>query len=181
MATARETICPGCGLRMPVSERVAYHGYYHASRECWGVYTEVLEREYGNAVLFGQVHQLTVDTYAVQHAGGPHPDKSVAVHLVGLHLVLEMGQDPPAVPRILQRLVSAVPARCPARWEWPHFAPPSEKSAITVCDVALSDAPLAHARTVREWARSVWSAWSPQHAAVASFAERFLARTRPRP
>ncbi|HYC61445.1 MAG TPA: hypothetical protein VEK79_17955 [Thermoanaerobaculia bacterium] len=26
--------------------------------------------------IFGRVHRLTVDTYAVQQAGGIHPDKS---------------------------------------------------------------------------------------------------------
>ena len=80
-------ICPGCGLEMPISQR-DYDRKFYASAECWSVFEEVLAAEFQSAVLFGQVHQLTVDTYAVQHAGGHHPDKSVCVHLVGLHLVL---------------------------------------------------------------------------------------------
>ncbi len=52
--------------------------------ECWQLYTEVLGDQFSNIVLFGQVHQLTVDAYAVQHSGGGHPDKSTAVHLSGL-------------------------------------------------------------------------------------------------
>ena len=52
--------------------------------------------------VFGQVHQLTVDAYAVQHAGGAHPDKSVGVHLCGLHLVLVQENAPPSVPPLLQ-------------------------------------------------------------------------------
>ena len=83
MTALRESTCPGCGLRMPVSEGAAYDGYYNTSPECWSVYTEVLGAEYSNPVLFGQVHQLTVDTYAVQHPGGLHPDKSIAIHLAG--------------------------------------------------------------------------------------------------
>ena len=51
----------------------------------------MLAREFQNAPLFGQIHQLTVDAYAVQHAGGRHPDKSVCVHLVGLYLENELG------------------------------------------------------------------------------------------
>ena len=113
-----EVRCPGCGLVMPKREVATYHGYYNASPECWLVYTEVLAAEYSSAVLFGQVHQLTVDTYAVQHAGGAHPDKSVDVHLSGLHLILEQKQRPVAVAPMLQRLASVVDA-------WPHFAPPS--------------------------------------------------------
>ena len=51
--------CPGCGLELPLSGRV-YAGYYHTSPECWSVYEEVLGTEFGNAPLFGRIHQLTV-------------------------------------------------------------------------------------------------------------------------
>ena len=60
-------ICPGCGLEMPLAYRV-YECNFNSSPECWSVFEEVLAAEFQNAVLFGQVHQLTVDTYAVQHA-----------------------------------------------------------------------------------------------------------------
>ena len=54
---------------MPRRDGLTNHTYYNLSPECWSVYTEVLEAEYSNGLLFGQVHQLTVDAYAVQHAG----------------------------------------------------------------------------------------------------------------
>lgn len=57
--------CPGCGLTMPGSDTAAYEGDYNTSPECWSVYAEVLAEEYSNSVLYSQVHQLTVDTYAV--------------------------------------------------------------------------------------------------------------------
>ena len=91
MTALQDTICPGCGLTMPARTSATKRGYYNTSDECWDLYTEVLGSEYSNAVLFGQVHQLTVDAYATQHAGGPHPDKSVAVHLLGLYLAFERG------------------------------------------------------------------------------------------
>ena len=93
---------------MPRDASAHFDGYYNCSAECWRVYTEVLEKEYSNPALFGQVHQMTVDSYAVQHAGGPHPDKSVDVHLVGLHLVLNDGVRSPEVPARLQRLASHI-------------------------------------------------------------------------
>ena len=102
--------CPGCGLEMPLRETAVNSSYYNTSPECWTVYTEVLASEYSNALIFGRAHQLTVDTYAVQHAGGPHPDKSVDIHLCGLYLVLERGMSPPTVPPILQRIASEVTA-----------------------------------------------------------------------
>ncbi|HEX6719223.1 MAG TPA: DUF5946 family protein, partial [Pyrinomonadaceae bacterium] len=80
----QETICPGCGLKMPAGKNTTFRSYYRTNAECWDLYTEVLGTEYSTAILFGQVHQLTVDTYAVQHAGEPHPDKSIDVHLFGL-------------------------------------------------------------------------------------------------
>ena len=154
--------CPGCGLELPRGG-LGYEGYYHASPGCWSVYGEVLASEFQNAVLFGQVHQLTVDTYAVQHAGGPHPDKSVCVHLVGLYLVLKQGLAPVDAPRMLQRLLAR-------RSSWPHLPPPSARAALTVLDVAMADPPEEHVRRVREWAAQVWSAWAPHHEAVASLA-----------
>ena len=97
--------CPGCGLELPPGKRT-YGRKFHASAECWSVFEEVLAAEFQNPVLFGQVHQLTVDAYAVQHAGGRHPDKSVCIHLVGLYLALERGVAPVDVPRQLQRLAT---------------------------------------------------------------------------
>ena len=155
-----DVVCPGCGLAMPSNPEVPYDGYFNCSRECWSVFTEVLEKEYSNAVLFGQVHQMTVDAYAVQHAGGPHPDKSVDVHLVGLHKVLNEGVRPPYVPPELQRFASRTKT-------WPHFDPPPANRSMTIFDVATAG---DHAAAVRQWAQQVWSAWSPHHAAIARLA-----------
>ena len=121
------------------------------------MYTEVLGKEFSSAPLFGSAHQLSVDTYAVQHAGGSHPDKSVDIHLCGLYLVLERGVAPTSVPPLLQRLATVVK-------DWPHFVPPAVSGCLTVADVALAD---DHIATVREWASGIWKAWSAHHAAVA--------------
>lgn len=148
-----ESVCPGCGLSMPRRDGLTADTYYNTSPECWAVYTEVLAAEYGNAVLFGQVHQLTVDTYAVQHAGGGHPDKSVAIHLAGLYLVLDGGKRPTEVPPLLQQLATKVR-------EWPHFEPPGVAWAFTVFDVAVAGTPLEHAEAVRQWSAAVWGTWA---------------------
>jgi len=167
METSLQRTCPGCGLTLPHSEEAVYEGYYLTSPECWGVFTEVIGEEFGNAVLFGQVHQLTVDAYAVQHAGGPHPKKSIGIHLAGLFLVLERGIAPPDVARRLQRLAAAIAV-------WPQYAPPEERGALTVWDVALADSPLVHAERARAWAEAVWASWSEHHAAVAALVAQHL-------
>ena len=160
------TRCPGCHLEMPRGA-ATYDGYFHASPECWSVFCEVLQTEFGNAVLFGQVHQLSVDAYAVQHAGGPHPDNSVCVHLAGLHLTLDRGIPPVRVPSFLQRIASTVTS-------WPHFAPPDERGPLTVFDVASAGSPEQHAERARAWAEHVWRTWNPHHAAIADFVARQL-------
>jgi hypothetical protein len=163
-----ESWCPGCALRLPQGTAPGGQGYYNASPECWSVYTEVLAAEYSHAVLWGQVHQLTVDTYAVQHAGGPHPDKSVDVHLAGLHLVLVRGIKPPYVAPMLQRLASG-------HSEWPHFDPPRVAWRSTVFDAAIVAGEFAeHIRAVKAWSASVWEGWSAHHAAIAAFVQAHL-------
>lgn len=162
-----ERRCPGCGLTAPVNEAAVYDGYYNTSPECWSILTEVIGAEFSDAILFGQVHQLTVDTYAVQHPGGPHPDKSIDIHLAGLYLVLELGFKPPNVPRLLQRLAGAVA-------EWPHFPPPDDLGPVTVEDVLRSETSEGHAETVRRWADTVWQAWSDHHTDVARFTSEYL-------
>lgn len=167
--------CPGCGLALPPSDTAPYDGYYNTSAECWSVYSEVLAEEYSNAVLYGQVHQLTVDTYAVQHAGGGHPDKSVGIHLAGLYLMLEQDISPPEVPSFHSQLAQAVEA-------WPHFAPPDDPNDLpTVLEVGLADSMEEHAERSRAWAESIWAAWSAHHDAVSRLVDRHLDRESPAP
>jgi len=158
------TTCPGCGLEMPARSDAPADGYFNTSRECWSVFTEVAGAEFSNALIFGRVHQLTVDAYAVQHAGGPHPDKSVDIHLVGLHLVNECGIAPTAAPPLMQRLASAVA-------EWPHFERPRVEWTKTIFDVALAAGDSEqHVHAVRAWSGTVWRAWAAHHAAIAELA-----------
>ena len=154
--------CPGCGLETP-SGSPAYDGYFNTSPGCWRVFGDVLAAEFQDGVLYGRIHQLSVDAYAAQHAGGPHPDKSVCVHLVGLHLVLKQSLPPMRAAARLRRLLGSVSS-------WPHLAPPSVRGPLTVRDVAAAQTAEEHASCVREWATQVWNAWQPHHEAVAALA-----------
>jgi hypothetical protein len=169
VSTATRT-CPGCKLEMPRGN-APYDRDFNASPECWSVYTEVLAAEYQDMLLFAEVHQLSVDAYAAQHAGAQHRDKSVCVHLVGLHLVLVEELAPIDVPPRLQRLASGMT-------HWPHYAPPADMGPLTVFDVATAKGRTQHAERVRAWSRQVWAAWRPQHAAVAELARRCYAERR---
>jgi len=143
---------------MPADVRATYDGYFNCSPECWSIFTEVIGREFSNAVLFGQVHHLTVEAYAVQHAGGPHPDKSVDIHLAGLYLMIERNIPPSAVAPYMQKLADRV-------HDWPHFNPPSVQWPQTIFDVAAAD---DHIAAVRDWSMGVWAMWAKHHASIAA-------------
>jgi hypothetical protein len=160
--SAMETICPGCGLEMPRHAEASYGGYFNASTECWEIFTEVIGKEFSNPALFEQVHRLTVDAYAVQHAGGNHPDKSVMVHLAGLFLVLERGLRCTAVTPLLGRLANGVRV-------WPRLPQPTAAPKLTIFDVALAESVENHAKVAQSWAESVWRTWSPHHREIREF------------
>lgn len=151
--------CPGCGVELEASAGIANTSNYNASDGCWATYTRVLGREYADAPLFGRAHQLTVDTYAAQHPGGAHRDKSVVIHLAGLHLALESHWPLPHIPRALQRLAQSGKP-------WPHWDPPAQRGTLTVLDVARAGSAAEHAACVRAWAEQVWRAWSERHEAI---------------
>ena len=153
---------------MPLDSRAAYDGSYNCSPECWAIYSEVLGFEFSNAVVFGQVHQMTVDAYALQHAGGHHPDKSVVIHLAGLHAAFDLRLHQVTIPRLLQCLANSAKT-------WPHFEPPSWMGPLTIFEVALASSSVEHVLRVRKWASFVWEAWSPYHRQIAIFTEKHAA------
>jgi hypothetical protein len=127
----------------------------------------VLAREYGDPAYF-RVHQLTVDTYAVQHPG-PRERRtiqSLGLHLISLCLVVERGGDPTAGPRLHQRLAGR------ASFDW--LEPPEPRGRLTVADVRHAGDPGEHADAVEAWARDVWAAWAPHHETVRGWVERWL-------
>jgi Family of unknown function (DUF5946) len=147
-----------CGVVLPCCEVRATHRYIVTTPECWGMFSEVLAREYENPTLFGSVHQLTVDTYAAQHPSG-QPAKSLDAHLASLCALLERG-DHPNRPEALKRFIQS-------RTSFPELRVPGNLGPLTVADVAAAS-PQEHCEIVRRWARQVWSAWSDSHATIAA-------------
>lgn len=160
--------CPGCGARFPAGG--AGHPYIGASPGCWQAYGELLAREYGE---YGMppVHRLTVDTYAAQHPGRPSPQsiQSVAVHLVGLYVVLDRGFDLSKASR-----VTSEAAAYRNRYHW--LTPPDLTNSLTVEDVLAAETLARHEDRVWEWSRSVWDAWDPHHGTVRDWANVVLSR-----
>ena len=158
--------CPGCGLVLPEAAPSS-HPYIGASGACWGLYGELLAREYSNAAYYG-VHQLTVDTYAVQHPGVPERRsiQSVALHLMTLYLFLEKGTKISDGPKLHQRMAH--------RHSYYWLDPPSFSGRMNVADVLEARTAAEHHELARAWARDVWDAWAPHHSVVRAWVEQSL-------
>jgi hypothetical protein len=149
------TACPGCGIVLPDSA-VADPPGLHATPSCESVLHEVLGFEFQHPVML-RYHQLTVDAYGAQHAGGGAPAIRVAYSLTGLWLALEHGFSAEDVRSVHRRMGHPTP-------QWPTFTPPLPPQRwLTVLDVAEAGVRQhssgGHARAAQQWAESVWAAW----------------------
>jgi hypothetical protein len=158
--------CHGCGAQVPdLPETRARAEYVGSAAGCWQLYTELLAREYSD-IRHAPAHQLTVDTYMIQHPGVPdrRSAQSVAVHLVGLCLMLERGRTALELPRLRKRFVELHP-------QFPWLAPPASPGELTVVDLLGATSPEEHRALVDRWARSTWQAWSVHHEQVRAWAD----------
>jgi hypothetical protein len=149
------TACPGCGIVLPGTAD-AEPAALHATPSCESVLHEVLGFEFQHPVML-RYHQLTVDAYGAQHAGGGAPRIRVAYSLAGLWLALEHGFSAEDVRSVHRRMGHPTA-------EWPEFTPPLPPQRwLTVLDVAEAGVRQhssgGHARAAGQWARSVWEAW----------------------
>jgi hypothetical protein len=157
--------CPGCHASFPIVIGPT-HPYIGASPGCWAAYNEILAREFGE---FGypECHRLLVDAYAAQHPGTPSRQsiQSVCGHLVTLHLVLEKGLDARRATAALGKVVNRRPG-----FVW--LEPPAAPAWLTILDVVGARDLEDHELRVREWAASVFKAWSRHHGLVRDWAQK---------
>lgn len=165
MTTPERSACPGCGVDLPARPGPT-HRYLESTPACWEKFGELLAREFGDPT-YWPPHPLTVDAYAAQHPGvqGSQTTHSAAFHLVGLCLVVERGVDLLYAAR-MRRRAEGFPETLP----W--LEPPVPLGPITVLDVLRATTGEEHARRVREWAGSVWEAWSVHHETVRAWTDR---------
>lgn len=161
---ARRSACPGCGVALTEAEGPV-HRYMTSSPACWAAYGEVLAREYSDPAWMA-AHRLTVDAYAVQHPGDDSRQavRSVALHLISLHAILERGVSGPDATRLLQR-AAAIP-------DFAWLPPPANRGKTTVEDVLAATCAADHEKRVRRWAEDAWQAWGAHHDQVGAWAAR---------
>ena len=153
------TTCPGCGLVAPDHGEPA-PAEHRASAACSAAYGQVLARSYTDPAC-RRVHQMVVDAYAAQHAGGTtrRQVQTVALCLMTLCLFVEDDVDITEGPALHKAMVAHRP-------DFTWLAPPPRPGLLTVADVLTAESPTEHCRVVREWGAQVWQAWSPHHATV---------------
>ena len=146
------------------------HSYIGASPGCWAAYGELSERE-ASDFRYMRHHQLTVDAYCAQHPGEPSPQavRSVAEHLVGLHLQLEHATPTEGLYAARQRVASlGKEGRLDLVW----LEPPASMGEVTVLRALEAGDPGEYGEVARRWAWSVWEAWSAHHETVRLWAAR---------
>ena len=157
MQTTNYRDCPGCGLRLPISD-AGDDTRFSASPECQRIYGELT----GYTVARndpGFMHQHLVDAYAAQHANDAQPTIRVAFALVGLYLTFEQG----AMGKQAQHMHMLLAQRSK---QWPRFPRPARTGSLTVLDVMNAAPGAARDATLLDWARSVWEAWSHERERV---------------
>lgn len=167
MSMLSDERCPGCGIVLAATDGPT-HPYIGASPSCWALYGEVLAREFSEPRLF-DIHQMTVDAYAVQHPGEPErrSTQSVAVHLMTLALWIERDANPRAGTELHKRMVS--------QQEYVWLDPPRPNGTLTIAHVHDTSTIEEHRTAVREWASDVWRARERHHPTVWAWIERALA------
>src|SRR3954447_19096085 len=152
--------CPGCGLSLP-RHGGPTHAYVGASPACWSLYGQ-LPTSFGMTSVGETVRRLALDAYALQHPGRPEMRsvQSVAVHAMGLCVLLERGAEERRIKPVLGRR----PTRKAPALHW--LEPPRPNGTLTVQGIRAADEPKTYAAAVEAWAADVWAAWEPHHDTV---------------
>jgi hypothetical protein len=158
-------VCPDCKIALPKNDSLS-HVYLGASPSCWALYGELLAREY-NDPAYMTAHRMTVDAYCAQHPGKPERRtiQSINVHLVGLFLTVERDTSGDFARNAIGTLIE----NYADRFQW--LNPPSSLGDMNVQDILAAKDACSHQRLARQWAASVWQAWSSYHDHIRTLAE----------
>lgn len=151
--------CPSCGARAG------------GRAGCQAAFDVLLARAWESAAR-ASVHNLAVDTYAMQHAEEyGRSAKSYAAHLTALCWAIDAGGD--------QRVYWGIP-------RWLDTSPAIQRPAnltlrgrTTVLDVLRPEPEDAYPALVRRWAQDVWAAYAPQHVLARAWLDAVRRTLRP--
>jgi len=144
--------------------------YGGASAACWAAFGQVTLRDFAE-FQSPPVLRLIVDAYMSQHPGlgTAAGRRSVAVHLVGLCLVLERGASGKVVGHTLAQVY-------PDKRDIAAFDPVPWLGEVTVASMLDAHDLASHSRQARVWAEAVWRAWAAVHPRIRAWADEATAR-----
>lgn len=123
---------------------------------CQRMFEEVLVKDYSD-YRYAKTHRLKVDAYSLQHPDSyMRSGKSFAAHLTGMCAALEY-EDSFAVNQAVQKWLNG------ARTIDKPAPLPEHRGDLTILYIHGAADPAEHHKRVREWAHSVWRAWSEYH------------------
>jgi len=154
-ADSAGSTCQDCGLHSAPDEP-----------SCAEIRDLLLARDFEQPVPYWRYHRLAIDAYCVQHACYVESAKSLAAHLCGLCIALEMGNDEAAM-RAVQQWLSMNP-------DLDKPALPTARGLLTIKHVHGLVDPIEYGAAVQEWARSAWNAYFDLHL----IAREWLSRSR---
>jgi hypothetical protein len=139
------------------------HAYVGASPACWRLYGQASSLSWGPPQGL-PLARLVVNAYGAQHPGTRQVRavQAVAVHLMGLCMVLERGLE----PRLLE-MRDRKPSRRRVDLHW--LEPPRPIGTLTVRGPLAARGADEHAERVEAWALDVWAAWERHHDTVRSW------------
>ncbi|MFQ5595634.1 MAG: DUF5946 family protein [Anaerolineae bacterium] len=150
--------CPDCGA--PASGGRA---------GCQALFDELAAQAFTD-LRYAPVYMLAFDTYCMQHPNTYcRSAKSYAAHLTRLCCGLEHTGSPEIYAAIQRWLSGTVDIEKPATL--------SHRGSMTVADMRAARNVEDHKRLVRDWARSVWEAYAPQHEIARNWIEAALLPT----
>jgi len=147
-----DVLCPGCRLLFK-SENLLSSERFNASGECYKLFNKLSAYTLSNSdERF--IHQLIVDAYGAQHAGGCTKNITVIFALIGLCLVIEHNY----TGRQVQLFHMKIPKQ-----HWPYLEPPKSSASIKINDVVNAKTNIQKELLIRKWVNAVWNSWVEQH------------------
>jgi hypothetical protein len=162
MTEPETEVCPGCRAVLPRGDGPT-HRYIGASPTCWALYSTL---NYETPLAPAANNALIVDAYAVQHPGVPSAQsiQSVAVHLVTLYGILEIGEPVEKALWMRQQLVSERDSPKRGRFTW--LTPPDFSGSITIAAITSQPTPEERTALAVQYVVNVWQLWSQEYREV---------------
>jgi hypothetical protein len=150
--------CSSCGARLG------------GPAECQAAFEQLSARAWTDPRR-GAVHNVVVDTFAMQHSEAYGKSaKSYAAHLTALCCAMEAAGDQQLYWRIARWLDGAAKIERPSDLAF--------RGRLTIADVLSPEREEDYPALVRRWSADVWNAFAPQHAVARHWLDAVRAHMR---